>query len=152
MSWIWGWVLTALGPLAYAARGVLPGAGLVRGLKVAAYVVVLGAGAWGGWAALRWWEGDKLTHAEAKVACGMSIAEASIAAKLKALDERATILANREVAAASDELRISELMRTLQEARDAATNPDDDVIVFRADDAWVRGARRPQGAGAPAHR
>lgn len=149
MGWIWGWLLTLGGPLAYAARGWLPGAGIWHALKVATYVVALGAGAWGGWHALRWWEGDKLTHAEAKVACDMSIAEATIAAKMRALDDRATALRAREIAAASDELRISELMRTLQEARDAVANPDDDVIVFRADDEWLR---RTGGRNAPAPR
>lgn len=140
MGWLLGWGLTIVGPALYAARGFLPGVGLVRALKVATYVVALGAGAWGGMAALNWWQGDKLTQDEARIACDMSIAEATIAAKMKAVDDRVTALRNRELAATADELRILDLMRNLQEARDAA-KADDDPIVFSADDPWLRGYR-----------
>jgi hypothetical protein len=143
MGWVAGWVLTLVGPALYAARGFLPGVGFVRAVKVAVYVVCLGVGAWGGAWAMKAWQGDKLTQDEARIACDMTVAEATIAAKLKAVDDRVSAVRARELTAATDELRIVELMRTLQEARDAA-KPDDDPIVFSADDEWLRRYRGAQ--------
>lgn len=137
MGWLLGWGLTIVGPALYAVRGFLPGTNILHALKVATYVVALGLGAWGGAWAMKAWQGDKLTQDEARIACDMTIAEATIAAKLKAIEGREVTLKQREIDVATDELRIVEEVRALQEARDA-TKPSDDPVVFSADDEWLR--------------
>lgn len=137
-----GWFVTLVGPVLYAARGWLPGAGFVRALKVGLYVTCLGGGVVGGIWLTNWWQGDRLTEKQAQVKCNMAIAEAEIEAKRIALEHQRRAIEERETQVIEDELSIASQILKMKETRDASAKSGDPGGVFvRADDSWLQSQR-----------
>lgn len=139
----WAWGLPFVGPLLARAAPWLawvPGlSGIGKSLRVASYVAVLGLGAWGAVRLTHWWEGDKFTPKQARIACNTTIRSAWVTAESNALRTHRLMLTARELRVAADEARIE--ART-GEMTNAATAPTDREPVLAADDPWLRAWQR----------
>jgi hypothetical protein len=146
----WGLLFKIFGPVASAARGLLPFAGIGHALKVASYVVALGAGAWCGVQAMNWLHGDKITIAQSNERCVSAISMATLNAKLAAVDAREHALRSREERVASDEEAVKAAIERMGDDRAKSTKPGDSGVLSRADDEWLqrwRGSKPASGSG-----
>lgn len=134
----WAFILPIAGPLLARAAPFLawvPGvAAITKSLRVASYVAVLGFGAWGATKAIRWWDGDKITVAEAQQRAAVASREAEVEAKAKALAEREAALSQRVQAVEAAAAELDQLKSEMDDARTqslAAGQP------IGADDRWL---------------
>lgn len=134
----WVWVLPFVGP--WLARlgpliGWVPGvAGIGKSLRVVSYVAVLALGAWWGAKALRWWDGDKITIAEAQKRAAVASREAEVEARTRALAEREAALSQRVQAVETAAAELEQMKSEMDDARSkslAAGKP------IGADDGWL---------------
>jgi len=140
LAWkAWAWAMPFVGP--WMARAA-PWLALVpewRSIKtsllVASYVAALAFGAWGATKALRWWEGDKITLAEAQRRAAAASRAAEVEARAKALAEREAALLQRVQAA---EAAAAELEQQRTEMDDARRNALAAGRPIGADDVWLR--------------
>lgn len=135
---MWGWILTLLGPLAYAVRGFLPGAGLLHGLKVLTYIAALGGGAWGGIQIANWWHSDKITVAESDQRCADAMLLATVEAKERALIAREHSVRQREEKIIIDEAALAVAVRAMEIDREETAQPGDAAVCVPADDGWLQ--------------
>lgn len=142
-AWLAAEVLYLAGPIVprlapYLVR--LPSLSTIKlGLRVASYIAVLALGAWSSAKAINWWYGDRITIAEAdgrgKAKCDVTIAEATAAARLAALEERERALDARTTEVEADERALAEYRKSLEVARESLSN--DNAAFVRGDDRWL---------------
>ena len=124
----WRWALPVLGPWAGAIRAALP-------VLVSIAVIAVAAGAW--WLLK---PSGGLTLQQCKQECEAANIKAELEATKDALRIANETLRLRGIASEETEKEINELREELEKLRAAA--PDRDVVVFAADDPWLR-AKRP---------
>lgn len=134
----WAFVLPFVGPWLARLAPFLPWvpglSGIRKSLRIGSYVVVLGLGAWGATKALHWWEGDKITLAEAQKRAAVASREAEVEARAKALAEREAALSQRVQAV---ETAAAELEQMKSEMDDARTKSLAAGKPIGADDGWM---------------
>lgn len=145
MQTLIAWALTLIGPVLFAVRGWLPGAGLVRVLKAAAWVASLVMVAAGSVAAANWWHSDKITLAESNQRCADAISIATVKAKEDAIALREFNLRHREEMVAIDEAAVAAAVTRMERDREEAARAGSDGVLVRADDEWLQRYRARHG-------
>ena len=139
VKFVWGWLLPILGKAWRWALPVLaPWAGAIRAalpVLVSIAVIAVAAGAWG---LLK--PSTGLTLQQCKQECEAANIKAELEATKDALRIANETLRLRGILIEETEKEINELREELEQLRAAA--PDRDVVVFAADDPWLR-AKRP---------
>lgn len=139
VKFVWGWLLPILGKAWRWALPVLaPWAGAIRAalpVLVSIAVIAVAAGAW--WLLK---PSGGLTLQQCKQECEAANIKAELEATKDALRIANETLRLRGIASEETEKEINELREELEKLRAAA--PDHDVVVFAADDPWLR-AKRP---------
>jgi len=139
VKFVWGWLLPILGKAWRWALPVLaPWAGAIRAalpVLVSIAVIAVAAGAW--WLLK---PSGGLTLQQCKQECEAANIKAELEATKDALRIANETLRLRGIASEETEKEINELREELEKLRAAA--PDRDVVVFAADDPWLR-AKRP---------
>ena len=139
VKFVWGWLLPILGKAWRWALPVLaPWAGAIRAalpVLVSIAVIAVAAGAW--WLLK---PSGGLTLQQCKQECEAANIKAELEATKDALRIANETLRLRGILIEETEKEINELREELEKLRAAA--PDRDVVVFAADDPWLR-ARRP---------
>lgn len=140
ISAAWALVVPYVGPVLawFALRGwSLPALDTVRrALRVVSYVAALVVGGYVTAQVIAWRTGDLLTEKQAKEKAAAAIAEAELAARRQALDQREAHIADRERAIAHDALELAKLEQELNDAR--ANSEDGSRVVFSGADEWLR--------------
>jgi len=124
----WRWALPVLAPWAGTIRAALP-------VLVSIAVIAVAAGAW--WLLK---PSGGLTLQQCKQECEAANIKAELEATKDALRIANETLRLRGILIEETEKEINELREELEKLRAAA--PDRDVVVFAADDPWLR-AKRP---------
>lgn len=124
----WRWALPVLAPWTGALKAALP-------VLVSVAVIAAAAGAW--WLLT---PSGGLTAQQCKQECEAANLKAELEATKDALRIAAETLRLRGILIEETEKEIHELREELEKLREVA--PDPDVVVFAADDPWLR-ARRP---------
>jgi len=139
VKFVWGWLLPILGKAWRWALPVLaPWAGAIRAalpVLVSIAVIAVAAGAW--WLLK---PSGGLTLQQCKQECEAANIKAELEATKDALRIANETLRLRGILIEETEKEINELREELEKLRAAA--PDRDVVVFAADDPWLR-AKRP---------
>jgi len=139
VKFVWGWLLPILGKAwRWALPVFAPWAGAIRAalpVLVSIAVIAVAAGAW--WLLK---PSGGLTVQQCKQECEAANIKAELEATKDALRIANETLRLRGILIEETEKEINELREELEKLRAAA--PDRDVVVFAADDPWLR-AKRP---------
>ena len=132
-------VLKLLAPATATLGPWIPSlAGIGHALKVATYIVALGAGGWGGVWLTNWWHGDRITIEASNQRCADAISVATVDARQKALEEKARALDDRAMQIDLDESMLRIAIEKMEKDRNETAGAGGDGVLVRADDGWLQ--------------